>query len=100
MNIVHQLGDALYEALPPDVAHEHFVKARQNTNDRAIDFATKLIVKAIQSHSDHMVERVKEVKKRFSCSACEGARTSHTLGCSALNEVIALLTHPKKDTEV
>lgn len=43
MNIVHQIGDALYEALPPDVAHEHFVTARQQTNDVAIDFAMKLI---------------------------------------------------------
>lgn len=42
-NIVHQIGDALYEALPPDVAHKYFVKARQATNDRAIDFAKQLI---------------------------------------------------------
>lgn len=42
-NIIHQVGDALYEALPPDVAHEHFVDARQATNDLAIDFAKKLI---------------------------------------------------------
>lgn len=42
-NIVHQIGDALYEALPPDVAHDHFVTARQATNDRAIDFAKELI---------------------------------------------------------
>ncbi len=44
MNIVHQIGDALYDALPKDVAHEHFVDARQATNDIAIDFATKLIL--------------------------------------------------------
>ncbi len=43
MNIVYQLGDALYDALPKDVAHEHFVVARQATNDRLIDFATELI---------------------------------------------------------
>lgn len=42
-NIVHQIGDALYDALPPDVAHDHFVTARQATNDRAIDFAKELI---------------------------------------------------------
>lgn len=42
-NIVHQIGDALYEALPADVAHDHFVHARQATNDRAIDFAKDLI---------------------------------------------------------
>jgi hypothetical protein len=42
-NIVHQIGDALYEALPADVAHDHLVDARQATNDRAIDFAKKLI---------------------------------------------------------
>lgn len=46
-NIVYQIGDVLYEALPPDVAHKYFVKARQNTNDRAIDFATKLILSQI-----------------------------------------------------
>lgn len=42
-NIVHQIGEALYEALPPDVAHDHFVTARQSTNDQAIDFAKGLI---------------------------------------------------------
>lgn len=42
-NIIHQVGDALYEALPADVAHNHFVDARQATNDRAIDFAKALI---------------------------------------------------------
>lgn len=42
-NIVHQIGDALYEALPPDIAHKYFVKARQATNDQAIDFAKQLI---------------------------------------------------------
>lgn len=43
MNIVYQIGDALYEALPKDVAHEHFVTARQATNDIAIDFVKNLI---------------------------------------------------------
>ncbi|MEB3023017.1 MULTISPECIES: hypothetical protein [Mycolicibacter] len=42
-NIIHQMGDLLYEALPPDVAHKHFVGARQATNDRGIDFAKTLI---------------------------------------------------------
>ena len=49
MNIVHQLGDALYEALPKDIAHEHFVDARQKTNDVSIDFAEKLIDKLLIS---------------------------------------------------
>ena len=43
MNIVFQIGDALYDALPKDIAHKYFVTARQATNDVAIDFATKLI---------------------------------------------------------
>lgn len=43
MNIVHQIGDALYEALPQDIAHEYFVTARQKTNDMAIDFVMQLI---------------------------------------------------------
>ncbi len=42
-NIVHQIGDVMYEALPEDVAHKYFVAARQATNDRAIDFAKGLI---------------------------------------------------------
>ncbi|WP_162625528.1 hypothetical protein [Mycolicibacterium llatzerense] len=42
-NIVHQIGDALYAALPADIAHEHFVHARQATNDLATDFAKRLI---------------------------------------------------------
>lgn len=57
-NIVHQLGDLLYETLPPDVAHEHFVKARQATNDRAIDFAEELIEK-------HLTTREAEVSRRL-----------------------------------
>lgn len=48
MNIVHQIGDALYEALPHDIAHGYFVKARQATNDVAIDFAAKLVAQAIE----------------------------------------------------
>ncbi len=51
MNIVHQLGDALYDALPKDIAHEHFVDARQKTNDVAIYFAEKLIRKILASHT-------------------------------------------------
>lgn len=43
MNIVHQIGDALYDALPKDVAHEYFVTARQTTNDMAIDLTKKLM---------------------------------------------------------
>lgn len=42
-NIVHQIGDALHEALPPDMAHNHFVTARQATNDRAIAFVKQVI---------------------------------------------------------
>lgn len=42
-NIIHQVGDALYDALPADVAHRYFVDVRQATNDLAIDFAKKLI---------------------------------------------------------
>lgn len=45
MNIVHQIGDVLYDALPKDIAHKYFVTARQATNDIAIDFATTLITK-------------------------------------------------------
>lgn len=63
MNIVHQLGDALYEALPPDVAHEHFVKARQNTNDIAIDFATKLIQELLHSQREELCGRLEGLKR-------------------------------------
>lgn len=44
MNIVHQIGDALYNELPQDVAHEHFVTARQKTNDALIDFTKKMVI--------------------------------------------------------
>lgn len=62
-NIIHQVGDALYEALLPDMAHDHFVDARQATNDQAIDFAKKLIsgyarstVKAAEARVDMALE--------------------------------------------
>jgi len=47
MSIVHQIGDTLYEALPPDIAHKYFVDARQATNDKAIDFAMALIARQV-----------------------------------------------------
>lgn len=64
MNIVHQIGDSLYEALPKDVAHEHFVKARQATNDLAVDFAKKLINDYAEAHIQKIIlrERLEEVK--------------------------------------
>lgn len=43
INIVHQIGGALYDALPKDIAHEYFVDARQATNDLLINFTAKLI---------------------------------------------------------
>ena len=48
-NIVHQIGDALYEALPADIAHKHFVAARQATNDRAIAFTQQMFRDFIDS---------------------------------------------------
>ena len=60
MNIVYQIGDALYEALPPDIAHKYFVDARQKTNDIAIDFAEKLIAQAL-THRER--ELRKEIRK-------------------------------------
>ncbi|MCA1565854.1 MAG: hypothetical protein LC803_09490 [Acidobacteria bacterium] len=65
MNIVFQIGDALYEALPPDVAHEHFVAARQKTNDIAIDFAKKLIAadrrKAVEGATSNALDLLEEI---------------------------------------
>lgn len=51
-NIVYQIGDALYEALPIAIAHEHLVKARQATNDIAIGFAKKLISDLLLSEKE------------------------------------------------
>lgn len=55
-NIVFQIGDALYEALPPDIAHEYFVDARQKTNDITIPFAEKLI-KSLLAKATESAER-------------------------------------------
>lgn len=62
-NIVHQIGDALYDSLPNDIAHEHFVKARQATNDRAIDFAKMLITKHTHSLITHAMQQIEEKRK-------------------------------------
>ncbi|UQX13520.1 hypothetical protein [Candidatus Mycobacterium methanotrophicum] len=74
-NIIHQVGDALYEALPADVAHDHFVDARQATNDRAIDFAKELIsgyakrtVEPVPSNPD----RALGMAHRLVASSCSG----------------------------
>lgn len=79
-NIVYQIGDVLYEALPPDMAHEHFVKARQNTNDLAIDFAKKLISKLLSDREkeirrkcDTVRERAPSTKKMFDRGFAAGA---------------------------
>jgi hypothetical protein len=61
MNIVHQIGDALYEALPKDIAHEYFVDARQKTNDTTIDFAKKLISEDRQKMIEYVLGEPKQV---------------------------------------
>lgn len=58
INIVHQIGDALYDALPYDIAHENFVDARQATNDIAIDFTTKLITNLLATREAQIYRRV------------------------------------------
>lgn len=58
MNIVYQIGDLLYENLPKDVAHNYFVDARQKTNDRAINFAKKLISNKIQKAKEEERDRI------------------------------------------
>lgn len=60
-NIVHQIGDLLYENLPPEIAHKYFVDARQATNDRTILFAMKLI----KTFSENMTASNVEAHNRF-----------------------------------
>lgn len=81
-NIVHQIGDALYEALPPDVAHKYFVDARQATNDRTIDFAKKLI----RDHSGDTRIGVDSTNTAFTLPAAapEPQEMAHRLVASAL----------------
>ena len=43
MSVIFQAGDLLYETLPKDIAHDHFVDARQATNDKLIDFTKGLV---------------------------------------------------------
>jgi hypothetical protein len=58
MNIVYQIGDLLYTALPPDIAHEHFVKARQSTNDLAIEFTKKIIQQTLDTQRAEIIEEL------------------------------------------
>ena len=48
MHIVYHIGNLLYEALPPEMAHQYFVVARQKTNDQAIDFVKDFLFQAEQ----------------------------------------------------
>ena len=34
-------------------------------------------------------EMMEAHKKRFRCGACDGAKIGHTLGCKAVNEILA-----------
>lgn len=59
-NIVYQIGDVLYEALPNDIAHKHFVDARQATNDKAIDFVRDLLAQALAEQRRELIEKIKQ----------------------------------------
>lgn len=60
MNIVFQIGDLLYEALPKDIAHKYFVDARQKTNDKAIDFVKALITSEVEKERERLLKEVEE----------------------------------------
>jgi len=62
MNIVHQLGDLLYEALPNKIAHEYFVDARKKTNHIAIEFTKKLIDQAVKEERGRAVKLLESKK--------------------------------------
>ncbi len=61
MNIVHQIGDALYEQMPLGVAKD-FVKARQATNDIAIYFAMKLITTLLAEQREEIIKGLEGMK--------------------------------------
>lgn len=102
-NIVHQIGDALYDALPPDVAHKYFVDARQATNDRVIDFAKELISGYAEKRfgkSSEDDERVRNAiaevlaKTRGHAQADEIDRTQAVHAVNALTNAGAVITWP------
>ena len=79
MNIVHQIGDVLYDALPPDIAHEHFVKARQATNDIAIDFAAKLLTQIDQAAREELLARLDKFIDENDDGLWSGMETAQTI---------------------
>ncbi len=84
-NIVYQLGDLLYGALPPDVAHEHFVMARQNTNDKAIDFAKKLIANTIAAARE--AERAKTALEAIEVLHLYAMKTTDTRTLDLIEQI-------------
>lgn len=82
-NIVHQIGDALYEALPKDVAHQHFVDARQATNDVAIDFAKMLI----QAHAAKRVQAAEKSWQPMELAPTDGEEITVLVYGIEINEI-------------
>jgi len=50
---------------------------------RIIDFIIKSRTQTIKE----AVNLVEEIKKRFRCAACDGAKCEHTLGCQSLQDL-------------
>lgn len=100
MNIVYQLGDLLYDALPKSLAHQYFVDARQETNDRAIEFTRKIINSLLTSHNTELLQKIEGMKMEHR-DYCEDWHRPEFCTCDAtvhnqaLDEVINIITQEK-----
>jgi len=59
---------------------------------KIIEFDSKDLRDALESQKKETLEKIEEIRKRFRCAACDGAKCEHTLGCQALTELEKFLT--------
>ena len=64
----------------------HFIKPDMDGT------AIKDFLKAkLEEQREDIKKKIEDIKERFRCSACDGAKCHHTLGCEALKEVLKLI---------
>ena len=52
----------------------------------------RFISDLLEAQKKETLEKIEEIRKRFRCAACDGAKCEHTLGCQALTELEKFLT--------
>ena len=89
------MADGRLHFIKPDMdgtAIKSFLKSKLK-EQREISKRTceDLIELTVRKQREELRGKIEKIKERFRCSACDGAKCHHTLGCEALKEVLKLL---------